>query len=261
MNLPNQKGFSPIFIIIGVVVLLVIGFLGYNLKSKEQSKPAYSNVQIMYGYSDYDEYLKNRPDNIKKADENLINFVMNSGEVKTRAEGAQRACDTGFDYINKNDKETAIKRYNQAWLLDPNQPCVYAGYGYYLGSSPKTLEDSFKMYEKALSLSKPSSQNEHENSWWILVDYGEVLDRCYISDNKRSDCLDKALDNLTKSLVIKDTPKTHRALAIVYYHKKDYKESWNQVHLAISGGVPEKAFGQFLNDLKKVMPDPEGKIQ
>lgn len=216
-------------------------------------------MQIMYGYGDYDEYIKNRSETVKAADENLINSIMNSGEVKSRAEAAQNACNKGFDYLNKRDKETAIKRYNQAWLFDHNQPCVYAGFGYYYADSPKTVEKSFEMYEKALTLANPSSTNDIENPWWILVDYGEALDRAYISDNKRSDYLDKALDNLTKSLAIKDTPKAHRALAFVYYHKGDYKEAWNQVHTAINGGVPKNAFGTFLGDLKKAMPDPEGK--
>src|SRR3989344_5341186 len=118
MNLLNQKGFSPIFIIIGVVVLLLIGFLGYNLSPKEQSKPAYSNTQIMYGYSDYDEYIKNRSENVKAADDKLINAELNDGKGRNKSEIAQFACDKGYEYLNDDDKKTAIKRFNQAWLFD-----------------------------------------------------------------------------------------------------------------------------------------------
>ncbi|MBI2594008.1 hypothetical protein HYW44_05200 [Candidatus Daviesbacteria bacterium] len=246
-------------IIFGIVVIIILavayGYFGLN---KKPTSP-YSNTKVMYGYSSYDEYIKNRPEVAKTADESLINFVMNSGEVKSRAEASQNACNRGSDYSNKGDKETAIKRYNQAWLFDPKQPCIFAGFGSYYADSPKTVEKSFEMYEKALTLANPSSENDIENPWWILVDYGEALDRAYISDNKRIDYLDKALDNLTKSLAIKDTPKAHRALSFVYYHKGDYKEAWSQVHLAVNGGVDLKNFGTFIDVLKKAMPDPEGK--
>lgn len=259
MNLLNQKGFSPIFIIIGIVVLLVIGFLGYNLKFKNQSKPAY-NTQIMYGYKDYDEYLSKRSDFVKRVDERFINSEIKSQKTQNRGELSQVFCTIGLDLLAKRDFETAIKRFNQAWLLDHNQPCVYALYGSYIVKTSKAKEPPLKayaMYDKALLLSKT------EDSWWILTDYAEVLgDYYYYDDRTKTDYLDKAMQNLNKSLAIKDAPKTHRVLAFTYFYSGDFKESWKHVHLAIDGGVPKGDFGNFIEDeLKKEMPDPEGKIQ
>lgn len=259
----SQKGYSTIIIIIGVVTLLLIGFLVFNLifkeRGMEQGEPE-NNTQIMYGYKDYEEYLRNRPKKLKELDEDYTNAIMNTGEFKSKAELAQETCELGYEYIKKDDKETAIKRFNQAWFVDHNHPCIYAGYGHYLAFSTGEVEKSFEMYEKALSLSNVSNPNYSENSWWVLVDYAEILTLYYGVDNKSTDYLDKAFDNLTKSLAITDAPKTHRVLAFVYYYKKDFKKSWNQVHLAVDGGVDLKNFGQFINDLKKEMPDPEGKI-
>lgn len=270
MSLSKQKGFSPIFIIIGVIVLVIIaaiGFLGFKSKFQDQSNSPYDNTKIMYGYASYEDYIKSRPEFAKKADEELAayaNVLITKGEFKNMSEVAVEDCNLGYKYLGSDDDKTAIKRFNQAWLMDHNQPCIFAGYGYTMGlhtKDPKVIDESLKMYERALSLTDPSSKEDRLNPWSIYIDYAEILNYCYMSDNSRTDCLNKAQDNLAKSLAIKDSYKAHRVLAFIAFNKKNYPEAWKQVHLALDGGMKQEEFGQFIVALKKEMPDPQGKIQ
>lgn len=237
---------------LSTVVVLIGLFLGSVLGSVlETLKPA--NEKVMYGYANYEEYIQNRSVEIATVDERFISQVMSREGATNRADAAQGACDLGYSYKGKEDDATAIKRFNQAWLLDHNHPCVYASYGYHYALTEYNFEKSFEMYDKALSLS------EEKDSWWILKDYGEVLDYCYALDNSRTDCLDKAFDNLTKSITIKDEPITHRMLAGVYYHKGEYAKAWDEVYIALDGGVTKAVMDGLVGDLKKEMSDPKGR--
>jgi hypothetical protein len=249
--------------VLGVVGVIFTIFLSVNLFNKIFTPV--ENERIMYGYQNYDDYVANRSEVAKLNDENLINAANESvgkGEYKNIAATAQEACDKGFEYLNSNDYSTAMKRFNQGFLLDHNQPCVYAGYGYYLGftsKDPQILQKSFTFYEKAISLSDPKSNEDHKNPWWIYRDYAEIVEHYYLIDTSKIEYLDKSQTLLEKSIALKDHPRTHRVFAFVYYDKKDYKNAWNQVHIAINGGMSVESFGAFIDDLKKKMPDPQGK--
>lgn len=57
----------------------------------------------------------------------------------------------GWEYFYKNELETAMKKFNQAWLLDSNNYQAYWGYGNIEGKR-KNYKQSITFFEKALSL-------------------------------------------------------------------------------------------------------------
>ena len=53
-------------------------------------------------------------------------FVQDSTADGTSREAASREmAQLGWQYFYRNDFSTAMKRFNQAWLLDPNDPEAY----------------------------------------------------------------------------------------------------------------------------------------
>lgn len=71
------------------------------------------------------------PDHVKtphqlEADEKFIQTVTQGGQSRERA--SQAVAVGGWQFFNKGDLSTAMKRFNQAWLLDPNNPETYKGF-------------------------------------------------------------------------------------------------------------------------------------
>jgi Tfp pilus assembly protein PilF len=73
----------------------------------------------------------------------------------------------------------AMRRFNQAWLLDSNNAEVYAGFAAVLHDQGKNCE-AMKMMEDALSRNPPSYQG-------IYPDAGRIIALCAVSDNSISE--------------------------------------------------------------------------
>lgn len=77
---------------------------------------------------------------------------------QSREDASKEAVSLGWQYFDKGDLKTAMKRFNQAWLLDPQNPKAYWGFGVILGSqaeeesSVEKLDQSIDMLEKAYKL-------------------------------------------------------------------------------------------------------------
>lgn len=56
-----------------------------------------------------------------------MNTVMN--EFKDKRSASNEMIASGNQYYQKEDLDTAMRRYNQAWLLDETNPEVYIGFG------------------------------------------------------------------------------------------------------------------------------------
>lgn len=64
---------------------------------------------------------------MREADARFIQDCIADG---TNREAASReVSQLGWQYFFRNDFSTAMKRFNQDWLLDPNNPEAYWGFG------------------------------------------------------------------------------------------------------------------------------------
>jgi len=74
--------------------------------------------------------------NVKKTKEQLeddrtfIETVLK--QDTTRRKGSEHLVGLGFNYLARGDMETAMKRFNQAWLLDPKNENAYWGLAPYM---------------------------------------------------------------------------------------------------------------------------------
>jgi tetratricopeptide (TPR) repeat protein len=73
-------------------------------------------------------------------------------EFKNRKEAAQFHVDKGWEYFYKNQFETAMKRFNQAWLLDSLNADIFWGYGNILGMKNRDFKQSLVFLEQSLKI-------------------------------------------------------------------------------------------------------------
>lgn len=105
-----------------------------------QSSTLPRNEQIMYGGPE-------RNAEQRAADNELLAAVAKLG--KTRREAAEHATKRGFQFFRRGDHATAIKRFNQAWLLDPEFGGAYWGFAVILHERDKNMVEAERMFVKA----------------------------------------------------------------------------------------------------------------
>jgi tetratricopeptide (TPR) repeat protein len=64
----------------------------------------------------------------------------------------------GWNYLHEQKTDTAIIRFNQAWLLDSTHAGIYWGFGTALGVQKKTAE-ALPFFERSLQLAPDSAKN------------------------------------------------------------------------------------------------------
>lgn len=142
---------------------------------------------------------------MKAADAALLATIEKQG--LSREEAAKQAVRSGWSYWAKRDPATAMKRFNQAWLLDPENGNIYHGFAVLTavrGSQPSEVERLFQM---AVSKTRVDVA--------AFVDYGRFL-----WTQKQ---LDKSLLQLNKALQLSSTARNARSnISFVHYLKGDF---------------------------------------
>src|SRR5438067_5904966 len=96
----------------------------------------------MYGGLD----RSSNPD-LKAADEKLIEET--TRHYGSRAAASAAFANQGFAYYRRNDLQNAMRRFNQAWLLNPDNPDAYWGFASVLSDQQRFCEGT-KHMETAL---------------------------------------------------------------------------------------------------------------
>ena len=107
-------------------------------------------------------------------------------KFKNRRQACQFYIDNGWTYFYKNDLETSMKRFNQAWLLDSLNADVYWGFGNILGTKHE-FESSIPFLEKSIKLN-PNNPKVYQS---IASSFGQMF-----FQSKNIDLLNKTIENL-----------------------------------------------------------------
>jgi tetratricopeptide (TPR) repeat protein len=130
----------------------------------------------------------------------------------TRIKGSEHLIRIGFTYLYRSDPETAMKRFNQAWLLNPKNENAYWGYAAVYFSFNDMIEAK-KQLDKGLSIN-PNSAN-------ILTDEATLCMSAYMGNGSKEE-LNKAITLFKQSYKIDPTNQsTLFKLSTVYYYTKD----------------------------------------
>jgi uncharacterized membrane protein/Flp pilus assembly protein TadD len=106
--------------------------------------------------------------------------------VETNKENSKSAAILGWKYYYSGNLDTAIKRFNQAWMLDRENADAFYGFGLIMGQraikeeTEKNLMESIKFLEKAKALSPQKAK--------IMVDlaFSHTFLGNYLLSNKKS---------------------------------------------------------------------------
>lgn len=187
---------------------------------------------------------------LKGADDALIEGA--TREFGSREAASERFVDQGFRYYFQDDLSTAMRRFNQGWLLNPNNPDVYYGFTAVLNDREEFC-DARKFVEKAFELGLQRKAEE-------LADAGRVHVLCAVQDKSLSDEMKAAYvkrssEYYTEALKLQpNSAYVYGSWASASYWLGDYATAWRYVKLERKyGGAPSK---RFLKMLKSKMREP-----
>lgn len=207
-----------------------------------------TNEIPMYGNTTFTEESK-------KVNNRFIKESMEN--CGSREAACKDAMDTARRYAQKGDLKTAMRRANQAWLLDPNNAEVYYLFGSLTRRQGKR-EETISLYEKALEFNPAHAM--------IMVNLGrEYYNEAYEfyrkhQKGKMKEYLNKALQLYEKAsrlaTVKGDLSYIYYQWAVSLLLKEDYADAWKKVKLSrkYGGECVEPA---FVRELSKYMPEPE----
>ena len=196
-----------------------------------------TNELPFYGKTSFEEYFATRDETHKKLDDDFVTGILSKSNESTII-GSNGAISLGWAYLGKGDDKTAIKRFNQAGLIDSKNYNIYWGLGATLGVR-NDLSGSLIMFQKAIDM---YDQKYSIASWDIITlhcDYASSYFARYRSNNDSSD-LDNTIRETDRGLALSNSDleasgskaQCHFRKSMGLYEKGLYQESWNEVQIA-----------------------------
>ncbi len=108
---------------------------------------------------------------VQKVDQKFIDQEVQ--KYGSRQAASEKALEIAWQWFDKGDYRTAMRRFNQAWLLNPNDPRVFHGYGTTLGEMGQA--DAFVKWNKK-SAEMGWGNAQVNMAWAYLIGFGVQAD-------------------------------------------------------------------------------------
>ena len=195
-----------------------------------------------------------RPELLQKADEEFIKEAAASFGG-SREDASKAWAKVADDFLRQGNLHYALRRYNQSWLLNPNNYHPYHGFGQIMLMRGK-IDDSIRYLEKAKELVNDPYQKPA-----VVTDTGIAYSHKAQSiplsnQSERSKYFGIANQHFEEATQLDKTyTESWRRWAYSLYEEGKYFESWEKVKKARSVGArpfPQK----FLTALSAKMQEP-----
>ena len=246
-----KKYFNPL--VFSIVFILCSGY------SRELS----ANEQPMYGNKPFTEEQK-------KLNDQVVSEVIKGAGSKQAA--LERTIKLAWQYFyEKNDPETAMKRFNQAWLIDPNNDEVFYGFGFLTSVQGKTAE-AIPLYKKALELNPnhpmalanlARSYKDKAYDLYLKKRMGEPDQEVKTILGEAVTLYEKASQTATTGSALRLT-SLESDLSYIYYQwavalefNGEYAKAWQKIKLSRKNGGDRVIEPGFIKELSRFMPEPQ----
>ena len=190
--------------------------IGVTIGSVVSAKVPIDQVP-MYGGMDRSQY-----DVLNKADERLIEDV--TQQFGSREKASMAFVEAAFSYYQRGDNQKAMARFNQAWLINPNNIEVYWGFSSILHDAGKYCE-GFKILE--LGLAKGSLQAGYKPDLAVLY-AGCAMHGEQVTGDEKKQYLKKSTDIFIEAESDEAVPKPYLYFqwARVLNAQEQYEQAW-----------------------------------
>lgn len=207
--------------------------------AQEQPEAPSANVLPMFGG-------KQKTEAEQKQDEKFLTSC--DKNFSTRPEASKFFMERGWEYLNEGQTDTAMYRFNLAWLLDPGNKDTYWAFGLVTAAKGNN-ELAIDYYDKALAIDPKNSL--------LLSDVANSYLALY-KEKKKKKILKKASGYLATATT--QDPSNAYALyntSVVRFYEKKYSDAWDYLHKSRAINMTQIDYG-YIVELVAQMPDPQG---
>jgi len=200
---------------------------------------------IFFGIS----FAENRPSN-----ELPMYGGQDKSHIPPNKKDSQNAADLGWEYLMRGDVDTAIKRFNQSWMFDPNNVDALWGFGIVtlqraniLKEEPLfNLKESVKYLEMAKSLA-PEKLRLIVDLSLSYIFLGKELKGQHLEYKVNFENAEKLLE---KAIAIQeDYPMIYANLSVLEFYRGNYSKSKIFLDKATALGFDmQPSFEKLLNE-------------
>lgn len=152
-----------------------------------------------------------------------------------------------LEYLAENQPDTAAYRLNLAWLLNPQNPAVYRGWGLLTSTQP-TTDQSIALLAKGLALAPTDALLQSDLGSTYLIRYRQ--------SHKKKDLTTGVFLLQRATTADPANAGTWQQLAQGFFEQSDYAQAWAAVHKGRALSLGSIDFG-FITELLAKQPDPE----
>lgn len=195
-----------------------------------------------------------RPDVLKKADQDFIEQA-SSGFGGSREKASKAWYAEADRYMSQGNLDYAMRRYNQSWLLNPNNYQPYWGFGR-VSLERNKLDEAIEHLEKAVKLCDDNYQKVA-----LLSDAGTAYSYKAESipedmQTERNRYFQKANNYFKESTTLDPSyANSWKRWAHSLFREGNFSESWVKIKKAKSLGATGTEI--FVSNLTKKMPEPK----
>ena len=171
----------------------------------------------------------------------------------SRPEASKFFSQKGYEYLQENQPDTAVVRFNLAWALDPKNADAYRGLAVIVSQRPNPSPEAIQaLLSQGLALAPTDSRLLTDAATNTLARYEQ---------NKKKKELTLASDYAQRALTADSTnASAWQTQARVRYYQEDYAGAWAAVHKGQGYSLTSLDF-TFLTELMAKAPDPQGKFR
>jgi len=193
--------------------------------------------------------------NAEEANRQLIDWATH--EYKNLALASKDAAQRGWKAYYQGDLETAIKRFNQAWLFDKENPEAYWGFGLVMGQrasedNPETsLKDSIRFLQMANERAPKNGRimGDLAFSHTILGHYYESETQSDAEAQKQFETAGELFVQAFKA--DSEYPPTVANWSVFYFYTGDYQKAKSKADEAMKMGYSFSP--DYISDLQAKM--------
>ncbi len=170
-------------------------------------------------------------------------------EAGSREAASRKLMKVGWEYYDQGDLNTTMKRFNQAWLLNPNNADVFVGFGS-VSLAHQDVDEAIDMFKKAIAL--------HPKHAVALcsVGYAYQLKAHILQGPGAQQYLEQSDQAFQQgSQADPQEESCYSKWAVALFLQDRYQEAWEKIALARTLGG-KTINSDFLRDLSAAMPEP-----
>ncbi|MEJ8756716.1 hypothetical protein WG947_06905 [Pontibacter sp. H259] len=182
----------------------------------------------------------------QKSDEKFLKSC--DASFATRTEASKFFMERGWEYLDEGQTDTAMYRFNLAWLLNPDNSETYWAFGLVTVAKGKPAE-AIGYYQKALSMQPKSSL--------LLSDMAAAHVALYEQHPKKK-TLKQATEYINQAIAADaQNALAYYTLSQIRFFDANYAEAWANLHKGRELNMAALDY-TFLLKLIDKMPDPQG---